>query len=791
MSRFGTTLSHWLRLLLVGCLCVGVCPQFSPAADSITLKNGMQLEGEIGTVARIGEDPLSVVKGDGEVDIKNVVVVDDQLARIFVSTINVATPPAPSATISMERLRITQRVASSGMRVAGLGPVIRITPWSEFGRRIYSMNTLSGPVDVVQGITEVTPLYCKVEALVGKKMFIWDMRIATSSVPRETLSRILLNQIDKESADDRLKIVRLYIQAERYEDAGEELKQVIEDFPELGELKVQIETLRQFASRRLLREAELRRDAGQYRLAFNMLAKFPDEGVAGATLLRVREMLGEYDKIQKQGESVLKLMEEHAAAIDNEKLRERILPIQKEISGELNVNTLDRMADYLRLSDDDKLKADQKLALAISGWLLGSGAGTENLAVALSLVEVRDAVRRYLRSDRHHERVEILEKLQGQEGATPEYVAKILAHMKPPMDTQETDAGVPGMYELKVQGLTGEPDITFFVQLPRDYDASRRYPCVVTMHGAGRTPEQQIQWWAGEYDQERGMRLGQATRRGYIVVAPAWTKEHQAKYGYTAQEHAAVLLSLKNACRRFSIDTDRVFLSGHSIGGDAAWDIGLAHPDLWAGVIPIVAKADKYVTRYHENARHALPMYFVAGQLDGTRMAENADELNRYLRYPGFDATVVEYRGRGHEHFHDEIQRIFDWMQLPSHRRNFFPRDFKCVSMRKWDNFFWWVELEDFAPNTVVSPLEWPDNGRVSARPATTDARVLETNGVFVNPGSRKATVWLSPQIVDFGERMSINGRIREVQPSIEVMLEDVRTRGDRLHPFWAKVEAK
>ena len=48
---------------------------------------------------------------------------------------------------------------------------------------------------------------------------------------------------------------------------------------------------------------------------------------------------------------------------------------------------------------------------------------------------------------------------------------------------------------------------------------------------------------------------------------------------------------LRDAMRRFSIDSDRVFLSGHSIGGDAAWDIGLAHPDLWAGVIPIVVRS--------------------------------------------------------------------------------------------------------------------------------------------------------------------------------------------------------
>jgi hypothetical protein len=38
---------------------------------------------------------------------------------------------------------------------------------------------------------------------------------------------------------------------------------------------------------------------------------------------------------------------------------------------------------------------------------------------------------------------------------------------------------------------------------------------------------------------------------------------------------------------------------------------------------------------------------------------------------------------------------------------------------------------------------------------------------------------------------VSVNNReIRdEIKPSAGVLLEDVRTRGDRQHPFWAKVE--
>ncbi len=40
---------------------------------------------------------------------------------------------------------------------------------------------------------------------------------------------------------------------------------------------------------------------------------------------------------------------------------------------------------------------------------------------------------------------------------------------------------------------------------------------------------------------------------------------------------------------------------------------------------------------------------------------------------------------------------------------------------------------------------------------------------------------------------ITINGRSlpkKPIQPDLRVLLDDVRTRGERQHPFWAKVEA-
>jgi len=317
----------------------------------------------------------------------------------------------------------------------------------------------------------------------------------------------------------------------------------------------------------------------------------------------------------------------------------------------------------------------------------------------------------------------------------------------------------------------------------------RRYPVVVALADAGVTPAQMLDFWAGPADQASGERLGQATRLGYIVLAVDWQQPHQLAYEYSAREHHAVLSSLRDANRRFAIDTDRVFLTGHGMGGDAVWDIALAHPDLWVGAIPIVSRADRYCIRYKPNGEY-LAWYVVAGELDGDKMVHNAKvTLDHFMMRPKFDATVVEYLGRGYEPLGDEIQRLFDWM---NRRRRTMPKEFEYLTMRPWDNFFQWVEVQGIPERSLVMPLTWTLTGR--ARPFMFTSRLMEGGKLIVTARSEDVTVWLSPELVKFEEPLVVElntrsmSRERFVRPDLNVLLEDARTRGDRQHPFWAKL---
>ena len=788
MTRWGRS-----SLPLVGCLAiigasVWMAGGGSAFASTLLLKDGRQLHGEVAHVAGLADNPL-VPKGGAS---KSITFIDDGLRRVFVPLFRIRQAIEADTGPKKEKIGIEQHVANAGALLGHTGPIVKVTPFDKYGRRTITMMTDKGLLNVVQGITSITPIWTKVEALVTKgKLITWDMRIATSSIPREDLKGLLTWRLDPKNLDHRLQVVRLYLQMELFQEAEKELAGVVKDFPNEPDLAKEVLSLGQSHARRIVDEIKTRRKSGQHQLAYRMLETFPNKGVAGDILQQVSEMLEEYREIVKKVEQLHVDLAARVANIKDTSTRQQCEAMLKEMSQELNINTLDRMAAYFQFSDDASLADEQKVALAISGWLLGGNNAETNISVALSLAKVREVVVRYLNEPIKLEREQLFKQLGGMEGAAPAGVTRLIANMKPPLITPPASPGQPGFYKLTIPpGVDQEPDVNYYVQLPPQYDPLVRYPTILTLNGSGTTPEKQIDWWAGAMD-ANGNRLGQATRLGYIVIAVDWLKEGQKEYEFSAREHAAVLGSLRDACRRFSIDTDRVFLSGHSLGGNAAWDIGLAHPDLWAGVIPIVALAEKYCLKYWQNAS-LVPFYVLSGELDGDKRSKNAATLDNYM-HKGFDVTVNEYIGRGHEDFYEDILNIFDWM---SHRepRNFFPKQFTVSTMRTWDNYFWWLEASKLPPSGIVEPSDWPKARSTLAAEIT--GKVNASNGLTINAGDIKVTVWLSPELVDFNKRIDIKLNGRElnpknplIAPDLNVLLEDIRTRGDRLHPFWAKIE--
>ncbi len=755
------------------------------AEQLISLRNGMVLRGSVAEIATL-KDGFGAAAA-GQINVRPIWLIDDGLRRIYIHGKGM-TAGNPIDVADLEQsIEFWQPTPLAGKSVASLGSVLELSQFNKVGRRSLTLRTSDGSHQLHQGITELNSRYAKVEALKGKPSLDWDMRVATSSLDSPTLKKIFGYMVDRKDLDGRLEVVRFFISAERYDDARETLAEVIQDFPEEADMRPQLAALTERQASQLLKEAEIRAEAGQLGLAREILNEFPVDAVGRLTRLQVQDAIGKLDDARDQAQSLLEQLRAQVGQLDPPQAM-ALQGIVDEIASGLSASTLPRLSDYTRLGKSETLPVDNRIALAVAGWILGSGSGEQNLSVAISLIQVRDLVAEYLATTDPARRTAILDQLRTLEGAEPEYVDRMLPLLLPPLPLPEEAQSetFAGMYTI----TTGNEQEQYVIQLPPQYDPLREYPCIVALHESRAPPETQIDWWAGNrYSEKLKSRAGYASRFGFIVVAPVWTREHQRVYEYTPREHQRVLVCLRDAMRRASIDSDRVFLTGHGEGGTAAWDIALSHPDLWAGMISLSGSpsVERTVPHYEPNSRY-VPLYLVMGEKDGMRVAGTI--IDDYMSF-NHDAMVVMYRGRGREYFYDEMPRLFEWMELPAHRRKDPPREFDVRTIRQGDQFFWWLELGDLKRGVAIDPILWDQAERIRA--GTVSGSIGSDNQIRVSGPSDRFTLCLRPQPgIDIHQRIVVRyGTSRRVtlefDGSLKVMLEDARQRADRKRAFWLR----
>jgi len=105
---------------------------------------------------------------------------------------------------------------------------------------------------------------------------------------------------------------------------------------------------------------------------------------------------------------------------------------------------------------------------------------------------------------------------------------------------------------------------------PEDYDPNQTYALILTLHGAGVEASGQV----NSYQKKDWA----------FVVAPT----NRRRFGFDWQDWGRLdaLEVLDLVKEEFPIDSNRVYLTGHSMGGHGCWHVALTHPDLFAAFAP-------------------------------------------------------------------------------------------------------------------------------------------------------------------------------------------------------------
>ncbi len=779
-------------------------------AGHILLKNGLLLEGKPTAVQTISPD--IVIETGGVNDIYPVVMVDSEMVRYFVRDSRVQDINKDATLGTVDVFKLKNRPGNRTSLPSFIGAPIEVTEFDINGRRSLTLNTARGPVQCQQGITEIGPKHVKVSTMGSDKYagLAWDFSLPTTSLRPQRLDEMIRKVTDQQKPADRMTIARFYVQAGRYVEALRELENIAKDFPEHAERtsEVAVEARQQLANQ-LVNELAARRSRNQHRLAETIAKQFPTEQLNSGSLRKLREFIGEYETARDDAERAIALLGELQGQIRSWPQREALEALRSEVAEQLTYETLPRLKPFLGRASAEEQSADEKLAIAYSGWLLGEGAAIDSLPKVLNLAKARVLMLQYLRETDSAARQLLLTDLLKVEGVGAQSVLAMIPHLPLPLDTPNAVIGKPFPVEVSQahSGLEGiDAPVTYHVLLPQEYSPTHRYPVVVSLRPIDRPVEWTLRWWGGNSDEPL-----QAQRHGFIVIAPDYLEPKATSYGYGPMSHYAVLQSIRDARKRFNIDSDRIYLSGHSEGGDAAFDIGLAHPDEFAGVIPITGIIGEIPMKLSQNGRYT-GLFVINGQLDralaapsGKKTNPNLGTINRMMMPGNQDVLYAEYVGRGNESYYGEIHRLFAWMEL--YRRAPSPRGFTMFSMRPNDNRFFWVKAHTLPSQTPMpatprnsKPQPQPLPVGVQGKPNLFTVDVMDGakdhNKIVLPSIKTNYTIWLTPEIVSFDKRLQVMQGTQPkfngfVEPQIETMLEDLRLRGDRQRVYQVKLEPR
>lgn len=773
--------------------------------SEIRLKNEFSIEGKESPVGLQSVTPNRKVETGGNNDVSPLTMIDAGMVRYFVSTVRIAEINRGELLGKYDVFRLKQQLGNRNRAVSQIGIPLKVTEFNEAGLRTVTLRSERGVTDIKQLITEIGPKYCKVSAV----DLLWDFSVATTSIRPERLDQLIRKVTDQSKIEDRLTIARFYVQANRYFEALDELEKTAKDFPEKAALVngFALEARQQLAAQ-LIEELAHRRACGQHRLAYEMAKKFPTNDISAANLRNLRDFTDGYDHAIEEGERIFALLGELQGQIPDVTQRETLEAMRAEVREQLSYETLPRMKPFLVRADDATSKPDEKLALAYSGWLLGEAKAVDGLSKVLSMWKARFLILTVLREPDLQKRTQALADLLKLEGIGPETVVALLPQLPALLDSPEVKPGEPAIVDVDLAHAELRSDtssIRYHVMLPKEYSPHHSYPVVITLWpiergGDGITPQWSLRWWGGNANEPL-----QAQRHGYIVIAPEYVPNDTRSYAPNALSHFAVLQSLRDARKRFNINSDRVYLSGHGAGGDAAFDIGLAHPDEFAGVIPITGVVPKLTKHLDKNAK-LTSLYIVTGELDRNSFEANARLIDTLL-ISGTDTILAEYQGRGYESYYGEIHKLFSWMEL--HRRPPLPKEFFVESMRPNDNRFFWLKGLTLPNETRPSassrvPIKPPPKAPprpivAQEKPTVFQASIREGSEKYnelriVTSPAKQHVVWLTPEMLSFEKRLHVwDGATRKfndfIAPNTEAILEDFRSRADRQRIFQMKLE--
>ena len=210
-------------------------------------------------------------------------------------------------------------------------------------------------------------------------------------------------------------------------------------------------------------------------------------------------------------------------------------------------------------------------------------------------------------------------------------------------------------------------EVNYLLFLPKGYDAKaeRRWPLILFLHGAG----------------ERGTNIWKVATHGppknaaaqgdfpFIIVSPQCPEQQ-------VWSNDMLLALLDEIAAKYAVDTNRVYLTGLSMGGYGTWALGLTYPERFAAIVPICGGGQMIgvilSSRDKGAALKSLGVWAFHGGKDPVVPLEESQRMVDALKKAGVpDVKLTVYPEAGHDSWTETYKNpeLYEWLLKHERRK--------------------------------------------------------------------------------------------------------------------------
>jgi predicted peptidase len=210
----------------------------------------------------------------------------------------------------------------------------------------------------------------------------------------------------------------------------------------------------------------------------------------------------------------------------------------------------------------------------------------------------------------------------------------------------------PGQHPQEFQKtITKNLSCKYLLFLPDGYSKNKQgWPLILFLHGAG----------------ERGSDLKKVKVHGppkivekqkdfpFIVISPQCPEDD-----WWTDKIEVLINLLDDIVARYNVDTDRVYLTGLSMGGYGSWALAAEYPQRFAAVAPICGGGNRIMAFRLKD----VPVWAFHGAKDNVVPLKQSEEMVDAIKARGGDAELTVYPEAGHDSWTETYnnKQLYDW----------------------------------------------------------------------------------------------------------------------------------